>query len=219
MIEVVLDGHKDNVFLNVERPVYDEIECFSGVTLSDYRQEARKLIAKFSTTPVVIIKERSNFSVNMLALAMFIESCLIPNEMDCLVFKVENYTAAVEAYKPFVAVTIAIKYALRLIQEKNPALIYREFMVLNYLNFDIKEDYVNDKIIITLPGDAPLQKLTTNTPEAAIAVVSSLKALSLAKAKVNIELEIAKTLTPFPVDQEKVIERFIEVITPFICLH
>jgi hypothetical protein len=218
MIEVVLDSHKDNMFLNVERPVYDEIEHFSGATLSDYRQEARKLIAKFSTTPVVIIKENPHFSVNMLALAVFIESCIIPNEMDCVVFKVENYTTAVEAYKPFVAVTIAIKYALRLCQEEKAALIYREFMVLSYLRFDIKEDYVNDKITIALSGDAPLQKMTTGTPEEAIAAVSSLKALSLANAKVNIKLEIAKTLTPFPVDPEKVIERFIEILNPFIRL-
>jgi hypothetical protein len=218
MIEVVLDSHDNNVFLDAERPVYDEIRLFSGTTLADYRQEARKLIAKFPKTPIVIIKEQPNFSVNMLALAVFIESCNVQNELDCIVFKVSDYEASLQAYKPFVAISIAIKYALRLCQEEDPAVVYREFLVLNYLNFEIKEDYAQDTIVITLLGDAPLQQLVTKTPAEALAAVSALKALSLAQVNANIRLEMSKSLSPFPLDAEQVIAHFMKIIQPFIPL-
>ena len=90
MIEIALDSRPGNTFLDKERPVYT-VSYFNGKTLDDYRREALRLIKQFADTKVVIVRVlEEGFSINMFSIALFIESCHMDNDIDCVVFKVLN---------------------------------------------------------------------------------------------------------------------------------
>ena len=214
MIEIVLDSHQDDIFLNQSRPVYtvDAINCH---TLTDYLAEATKFIKQYADTIIVIVKTPQNFSRNMFALALFIESCHIDNKIDCVVFKVSNYEKALEEYKPFVALTIAVKYIMRLCKEA-PKMIYKEFTSLGYLGLDIRQDYLNQKIILKLGHSDVPKKIITHSTADALAAVGMLKALSLANVNVSIELEVNETTETEPLNEMAIIHKLVDDIHPWI---
>lgn len=214
MIEIVLDSHIEDTFLDTVRPVY-LIENFTGNTLTDYLQEAERFIKKYAETVIVIVKTPQNFSKNMFALALFIASFHIENKIDCVVFKVQDYEKALEAYKPFVALTIAIKFIMRLCQE-DPKAIYREISDLGYLGIHTRHDYLNNKLILTLGKDSNIHKISTSTTGEALAAVGMLKALSLANIPVTVEVEINEVLESESLDDMKIINKIIDDIHPWI---
>lgn len=214
MIEIVLDSHIEDTFLNAPRPVYT-IENFEGNTLTDYRHEAQRFIQKYASTMIVIVKTPKNFSRNMFALALFIESCHIENKIDCVVFKVQDYEKALEDYKPFVALTIAIKYVMRLCQEE-PKAIYREFSDLGYLGLKTQQDFLNHKIILRLGDASSYQKIITTSTGEALAAVGMLKALSLANIQTAIEVEINEVLEADSLNETSIINKVIDNVNPWI---
>ena len=214
MIEIVLDSHIEDTFLNAPRPVY-VIENFEGSTLADYRQEAQRFIQKYASTMIVIVKTPQNFSRNMFALALFIESCHIENKIDCVVFKVQDYEKALDAYKPFVALTIAVKYVMRLCKEE-PKSIYREFSDLGYLGLKTQHDFLNHKIILRLGEASSYQKIITTSTGEALAAVGMLKALSLANIQTAIEVEINEVLESESLDETNIINKVIDNVNPWI---
>ena len=214
MIEIVLDSHNDDTFLNIKRPIYT-ISSFEGASLADYQKEAQNFIKQYAEEMIVIIRTPQNFSRNMFALALFIESCHIENKIDCVVFQVDDYLRALEAYKPFVALTIAIKYVMRLCHEEITN-IYREFTNLGYLGLATEQDILNKKIILRLGEASSYLKITTSSTGDALAAVGMLKALSLAKINVSIEVEIQEVLESAPLDEMKIINKLINDIHPWI---
>ena len=101
MIEIVLDQNEGDSFLNEERPVWEITKDMTG-DFPSYREEARKLIARYGSDKIIIIRNNhQGFSNNMFAVALFVESCLLPNRMECAVIKVEDYLQALQKYKPF----------------------------------------------------------------------------------------------------------------------
>ena len=178
MIEIALDEQPDNRFLGLERPVFT-VNAFSGVVLNDYRRLARNFVVRYADVPIVIVRSSvEGFSLNMFALALFIESCHIENRIDCAVFKVADAAKATEAYKPYVALTIAIKYIMRLCRESSKN-IYKEIIGLGYLGLDVKTDYAARKIYLSLAGGENPVKLDTTGSDAVLAAAGTLKALSL----------------------------------------
>ncbi len=215
MIEIVLDGHQGDTFMGKPQPVYNIVN-FKGSSLDDYLMEATKFIKQFADTRIIIVHTPANsFSINMFALALFIESCHVANDIDCAVFKVSDSKKAIEEYKPFVALTIAIKYIMRLCQEDIKR-IYHEFTELGYLGLDINQDFLANKITLKLNGTQPLQKIITNTTGDAIAAVGMLKALSLAKTGTCIEVEINEVFETASIKETDIINKIINDISPWI---
>ena len=68
----------------------------------------------------------------MLAVALFVEAYHLPNMLECAVFKVEDNAASMEEYKPYIALTIGMRLALRLCHENTRA-IYREIENMGYI--------------------------------------------------------------------------------------
>ena len=66
-------------------------------------------------------------------------------------FKVKEKAAAIQAYKPFIALTIGLKYIIRLYQEELDN-VYKEIAGLSYLGLNIKEDYLENKLYMELPN-------------------------------------------------------------------
>ena len=146
---------------------------------------------------------------------MFIESCHIANDIDCVVFKVKDYNKSYQEYKPFVALTIAVKYIMRLCLE-DVKRIYQEFTELGYLGLEIKHDYIKNQTIIRLNGNQLVYKISTHKTKDAIAAVGMLKALSLAKVGASVEVEINEVMESETINETDIINKIVSDITPWI---
>lgn len=215
MIEVILDQNKTDTFQDQVRPVY-AIEKFTGTNLQDYRRIAREFVARFKDTPLVIIRSQdAAFSNNLFALALFIETCELDTKLDGIIFQVDDARAATEAYKPYIALTIGLKYALRL-QKEAPKMIFKEISLLNYLNLNIRQDYLTSKMYISLPGDSPVQKLTAADADEAITVIGIMKTLSLTHCGASIDAELTVSDQPVKRSKEELIQSIIDGVSPWI---
>lgn len=191
MIEIVLDENAGNTFLNDVRPIY-VIKDNSEKTWEEYRKLAHEVITAYANVPIVIIQNHNpNFSNNWFAVALFIESCLTENQLECAVFKVESREKALKAYRPFIALTISFKYIIRLYQEELDNM-YKEIAGLTYTGLDIKEDFIENKICIELPAAGEPYMLTARTKEEALTATSILKGIALTKKPIHIKAEIYK---------------------------
>lgn len=215
MIEVILDQNQTDVFLNQARPVY-AVREFSGADLSAYRALAREFAKRFQNDPIVIVRsEAAGFSINLFALALFIETYHLDAKLDAVVFQVENAHAATEAYKPYVALTIGLKYAMRL-REQTPKMIFKEISLLNYLNLNIRQDYLAKKMFISLPGAEPAQKIVADNADEALVAIGIIKTLSLTHCNAAIEAELSLSDRPVCQSEEDLIQKVIDGVTPWI---
>ena len=178
MIEIVLDSHEGNNFYGKERPVFI-INDQASFNRSSYNELARDLVSRFAQESVVIVRSQAkSFSFNDFALALFIASCQIDNNIDCAVLKVADAKSATEAYKPYVALTIAIKYVMRLGREDIQS-IYKDISTLGYLGIDVKRDYSNNKFYLSLAGKGDCDIVKADNLTDILAAVGTAKALSL----------------------------------------
>jgi hypothetical protein len=216
MIDIIFDHNDNNVFHNKE---YD-IEIISESipdTYDEYRRFAKYILHKHQNEENIIIKIiNESVLLNKLALAMFIESA-DDDKINCIVFKVKDLNKSIEQYKPYIALTIGVKYALRLIKEDIKT-IYKDMETLNYLGLIINHDYLNNIVTFKLENSSnPIQTIKTENITDAITWVAVLKALSLAEIEVSIEVLCPYTNHEQPVfDREKIIEAIINNVSAWI---
>jgi hypothetical protein len=122
---------------------------------------------------------------------------------------------ALEEYKPYVALTIGIKYVMRICAETTKR-IYQEFTELGYLGLDIERDYCNKKIFLALKGKGDVHKITTTTTGDAIAAVGVLKSLSLMKIGASVEVEINVVDERDSIEENAIINKIMDIITKWI---
>ncbi len=215
MIEIVLDENAGDTFLGESRPVFPVTNSLA-YGLQAYRAEARRLIESYAQTQIVIIEApRQDFSINLFALSLFIESCFIDNDIECAVFKVADSKKATEAYKPFVALTIALKYVMRLVSE-NVEMIYKEISGLGYLGLEVKQDYLNNKIYLKLQGSSPVKRIYGRNVSEALVCAGIMKALALAKTEASLEAEIDIQAQKNALDTNSVVIKIIDGVQPWI---
>lgn len=215
MIEIAIDGHDTDEFLNKTRPVF-KIEHFLGKSLTDYRLKAKELLSTYGNQQIVIVRSYQDiFSVNLFALALFIESFHMQNAPDCVVFKVNDAEKTLKQYKPYVALTIGLKYIMRLCDEDTKT-IYKEIGNLGYLGLTVKNDYARNKIFISLAGDEAVKKIITFNTFEALVVTGVLKSLALAKKGASIEAEINIVEETNSIDEEGIIMQVYEMVHPWI---
>lgn len=216
MIEIVLDKNFTiDTFHNQACPVY-VLPHFNGKDIFDYLSLAQNIIAYFSDNRVGIIRLKDKrCNRNMLALALFIESCRTETILECAVFKIKDYEQALAEYKPYISLSYAMKLALRLCHQP-PADTYHELKNMQYLGLDIHVDYLKNKIYSTLPGSGLPCRFTTHTTSEAIIAAATLKALSLAKSGAHIEFEININNQDTYINQDMIISRIIENVHPWI---
>lgn len=178
MIEIAFDKNDNNEFLNQIRPAI----CIKDEVLSsfdEYRQMAQQILEQYSKEQIILIRNNSEeISSNLLAVALFVQSCLMETKTECVVFKVKEYEKALNSYKPYVALTIALKYAIRLCNQPIND-VYREIENMSYLGINIKRDYIMKLILLTIEGNKDGYNLKTNSLEEAIIAASTFKAISL----------------------------------------
>ncbi len=216
MIEIVLDGNADDEFCGQKYSVI-EIVSENLNSWTEYKQLAQQIIIDYAKEYAVIIKlENPNTFLNKLAVALFVESIKTPNQLQYAVFKVKNLEKAREEYKPYVALTIAIKYALNLANE-NHNTIYKNISELGYLGIETEQDYIGNSIILRLPNSnsTPII-MNSNNLEDTICGVALLKALSLAQVKVSIVLKIVRNETEISSNKDVLVEKIIQNVSPWI---
>ena len=216
MLEIALDKNYDtDTFRGEKRKVFC-VDNFSGKDILAYLQLAKQIISHFGNESILILRiKTSACNRNMLALALFIESCRTDNLIDCVVIKVKNYEKALAEYKPYIALSIAFRLALRLFRQTADG-IYRELENMQYLGLEIQIDYINKKIFSSLPGKGLTHRFITYTTPEAIAVAATLKALSLAKLGASVSAEININRQDFVLDENKIICRIMDNVSPWI---
>lgn len=215
MIEIVMDSNKEDSFLSEKRPVIAIKDC-PAKDWKTYTDLANQVLQDHKNTPIIIIRcDSPGFSINLFAVALFAQSCLIENSVDCAVFKVADKNTALYAYKPYVALSIGIKYIIRLSKE-TPLNIRKDITTLNYLGLNIKEDYASGKIFFTLSGTKPSQKISAATIEETLITIGILKSLALAETDASIEAEITIPNTPDSPDIATAIQKIVEYALCFI---
>ena len=143
MIDIVLDANSGNTFCGKEFPLV-RLNKTKATSWSDYQHLAADFIKAHAKEEAAIISVNdADFSINKFSVALFAESVLTPSKLDYVVFKVSDLEAAREAYKPYLAITIAIKYVLRLVDD-TPESIYRNLADLGYLGLEITHNYGNN---------------------------------------------------------------------------
>lgn len=215
MIEIAFDRNINNSFKGQEYPLLD-VPDLHDKPFSVYADYAEKVLANYKSEKYLIaISDDKLFDANKLALAFFMVSCLdYENSIDCLVIKNENYEEAFERYKPYVAVSIGLKYALRLI--KDPVdVMYRELKCLDYLGFSIKEDYVQNSICYMSHNSAK-SSVTTNNAHDALVYASLYKILALAKIEIPFKLIVKITNEDENLDPKEVVSAVIQKVSSYI---
>jgi len=216
MIEIAFDGNSGLTYKGKPYPIL-KAENLGHTDIRHYIDFALKILPQYKNTPYLIIKEdAANFCLKKMGLALFIASCLTESDLECVVFKVKDQKAAFESYKPYIAISVGIKYALRLIS-KAPFTIYKELKCLNYLNFSIKENYQTKSTVYTMSTGCDRSiDIKTHTVFDAILYVSVLKILSLADSKANINIEVFETNRAEKIDQKTMAYAILDKISKYI---
>ena len=215
MIEIAFDKNINSLFQGQEFPLLDVPElCVKP--FDAYIQYAKDVLEHHKQEKyLIVISNEERFSANKLALAFFICSCFDDiNKVDCLVIKNANYNEAFDRYKPYVAISIGIKYALRLIKEPTDA-IYKELECLNYLNFSIIRNYVEDSIRY-IPRHPINSSVETDNVFDAITYSALYKILALAKIDVPFDVNIHITKENENPDAKMLIKAILQKISSYI---
>ncbi|MBR2300305.1 MAG: hypothetical protein IJ870_07045 [Alphaproteobacteria bacterium] len=217
MIEIAFDEHSDNSFKGQTYPLLD-VPDLDGEPFSSYLSFADSVFKKYtSELYLIVLADCSRFDTNKLAFAFFIQSCLHPNNaLECVVFKTSDTKLAFESYKPYIAASIGIKYALRIAKE-NVFEIYKELKCLNYLNFTIKESFLNHTLVFT-PNNVTTQNIETHSVFEAVVFVSLLKILSLAEIDMPFSLTVFTSTEPEKIDSKLLLKNLLEKTSHFIDL-
>jgi len=217
MIEIAFDEHMDDTFKGGVYPSLG-VPKLIDASFEQYLNYAERIFSIYTDSLYLIIKtDEKCFNTNKLALAFFIKSCFYPNNnLECVVFKTLNTNKAFETYKPYVAASIGIKYALRLSKE-NVHNIYKELKCLNYLNFTIKESFLNNTLFYQ-PNNLTSTLIETHSAFEAIVFVSLLKILSLAEINIPYALTVHLTTQNENLDSHIILQELIKHLSCYIDL-
>lgn len=216
MIEIVLDENDGCDFCGKEYEIVQIKDVVLG-SWSDYKLMASSLLENHKNEEAIILNITDNScSLNKLSLALFVESVKNPVRTEYAVFKVSNLAKTRETYNPYIALTIAIKYALNLVDEE-PKVIYKNISGLGYLGLEIERDYVANNMIMSLHNsNDDIIKIKTKNAFEALVSASALKALSLAKSQVSIEVAVEFCEDKCLFNKDVLVEKIIENVSPWI---
>lgn len=215
MIEIAFDSKKNKKFNGKAYPFADT----SGLkkqSFEAYLTFAIEALQRFDKEPYLLIEENAAlFSTNRLALAFFAASNLVETNLDCVVFKTENPKEAYAAYKPYIAISVGIKYALRL-STLEPNAVYKELTCLNYLNFSIKENYAQKTIIYKTKTATGANVVETRSVFNALVKVSALKILSLCEIEEDLCCTVHISNEKENIEPLALIQAILKNISPYI---
>lgn len=215
MIEIAFDKHIDASFQGRKYPLLD-VPDLCNMPFDSYIEYAKTVLNSFTTGQyLIVISDNKRFNTNKLALAFFICSCFNDkNSIECLVIKDLNYNEAFESYKPYVAISVGIKYALRLSQLPVDV-VYKELKCLDYLGFSIKENFTENSIHY-MPHNDIRSSVITNSVFDALLHASLCKILALAEIEIPFEVIVKITKDSEELDTEKLVFAILKKVSEYI---
>lgn len=179
MLEIAFDENMQAVFLG-QKCQSVELNTDSLCAWADFRAYARQLIQKNAHTNVLKIVMPQNQKLFWLALAFSIETYDEKTDLETLVFYVEDSQKAFADYKPFAALTNALRYMRDLLRmdEKEA---YADIKRLGYLGLKVNEDYLKKQIVVQwLEGKTP-QYFCATQKNAAFLLIALFKFWAICK--------------------------------------
>lgn len=215
MIEIAFDKNEENTYQNRLCPTY-RISLPDSQNFAAYRHEAQKLLTTMRGTPTLIIDDKHvNYSRNMFAVALFVEAYKESNGVECAIFKIKNYEKELNEYKPYIALTVGLKFVM-LLHSAAPDEIYHEISELGYLGLEIKKNFVDNKLFLVLNGTEPPRKIITTNTSQALITIGILKTLALAHANASLSVEMQIDNTPPTQALDDILEEIIKGVSPWI---
>ena len=215
MIDIAFDIHEGNTFCDEVCPVISLDN--TPHTWEEYAEQAEDLIKRYGDDKTIILQiNNPQFSMNKFSLALFVSSIKMPSTLDLAVFKVKDLETAREAYKPYLALTIAVKYVLQLFNA-TPEVIYKNISGLGYLGLSIKTDYVENTMTLVYEGaKEPLYHFETDNAFDALVMSAVLKTVSLAQIKEKFEVKMSLNLAPQKRTIDELIVQILKIVSPWI---
>lgn len=217
MIDIAFDIHQDNTFC---------CEEFSIVTISEalkswaeYKQFAEIFIKEHSAEKTVVVKAvNDGFSINKFSVALFVSSFNLSAPLELVVFKVDDMEKAREDYKPYLALTVALKYVLQLVDQPSK-IIYKNISILGYLGVLINNDYTNDIMLLEYIGDkeGADYEFEAHTPFEALLYAAVIKTVAIAKLSIKLKIKIYIASSEMSkIDMELLAEQVIKTVSLWI---
>ncbi|MBQ8870210.1 MAG: hypothetical protein IJ019_02400 [Alphaproteobacteria bacterium] len=215
MLEIIFDKNDNNEFLNQTRPVIEFIDN-KEYSFDEYRLLAKNILQKYENEQIILVRNKTkSFSSNLFAVALFVQSCLQATKTECVVFKTKEYETALKAYRPYVALTIALKFAVRLYNQSVKQ-AYREMENMSYLGINIKKNYETNVICMNWNNKKNEVDFTGTDFEQSIITAATLKAYSLLKVTDSFKAIIHVNNEETKVDINEVINKIVQNVVRFV---
>lgn len=187
MLEVVFDENNNNQFLGKRCPTADG-SVFAARDWSAWRKEAAVLVEAHRQDRVLIVKGMSVPDMFRLALALAVETYDEDGALETVVFKVASYKSIIDGYRPYAALTNAVRYARDLYRTKDEKEIRADFKRLGYLGIVCEENYADGSLRLYFNGGGKeKQVLAAKSRNAAIALVGIIKKKAICKEEIFVE--------------------------------
>ena len=148
MLEIVFDENKDGGFLGQSFPEVCVSLPPEDSPFEAYRKTAAEIADCYQNSRAVILTSvPEGWGMNMLALALAVETYEEKGLLESAVFKVAHSGKAMCAYKPYAALANSIRYVRDLMRlDENE--MFADIKRLGYLGLKISEDYIEHKMNI-----------------------------------------------------------------------
>ena len=216
MLEIAFDENDNNLFLGEECPVADGF-ALSACDWDGWRKEAAALVGRYRQVRVLIVRGMQAPDMFRLALALAAETYDESGMLETVVFKVASNKSVIDGYRPYAALTNAVRYARDLFRTEDEREIRADFKRLGYLGIVCEENYADGSLRLYFDGGGKeKQVLAAEGRNAAIALVGIMKKKAICKEKVFIEglvglkaVENASYL-PEPKDEDELIKQIVD---------
>ncbi len=189
-MEIIFDENKGTTFQGNTYPVYSTA-TITHTNFTQLLQTAHNIIERYQEEEkLIVISPEKNTNTMLLASLLSIIGQDMQKAPRQIVFKVADFRAAMEHYRPYLAFATAATYALRLAQMNTDAL-YKDIESLSYLGLEIKSDYIHNTITLRLPQDnAKKYVFKAANMENIIILSSFIKMLSLMQISMPTDIDI-----------------------------
>ncbi len=216
MIDIAFDMHQDNTFCG---EVFSVIEIENELqSWADYKNFAQLFIQQHSQEKTVVVKVVNNhFSINKFSVALFVSSFDLSCPLNLVVFKINDLEQAREDYKPYLALIIALKYVLQLVNEPAET-IYKNVSILGYLGISVMSDYVNHSLFLEYNGATAgkTYEFEGRNPFEALLYAGVLKTAALAHLPLNLKVKIIMNHETQKIDMDEISNQIIQHVSLWI---
>ena len=181
MLEVAFDENNSPAFLGQNCLMIKVDEAFLS-SWTQMRIFAQNTLKKYAEERVIKLLMQQSQKLYFLALAFSIESYAENTLLETVVFAVSDCQKSLDKYKPFAALTNALRY-MRDLLRMNEKEAHADIKRLGYLGLKIHEDYLKNQIVIQWQEGSSPQYFCATHKNAAFLLIALFKFWAICKDK------------------------------------